>query len=91
MGGRPNLQYPFRSLSFDPERPVWGLQIVRSSVVDPETQRWANIDRTRSTIDVTQMGRMYIDVPEQKGLGLDAQIFVGGSVERDAGQRPGNL
>ncbi|MEX0644465.1 MAG: carbohydrate binding family 9 domain-containing protein [Parvularculaceae bacterium] len=74
---------PFQSISFDASLDAWGLQIVRTIRRNNEEIRWANIDRSRDRLDQTNPGRMAGIENIESGIGLEAQLFVTGSVSRD--------
>ncbi len=74
---------PFQSISFDKSLDAWNLQIVRTIRRNNEEIRWANIDRSRPRLDLTNPGRVSGIKDIRSGIGLEAQLFVTGSASRD--------
>ena len=74
---------PFQSISFDPSIDEWNMQIVRTVRRNNEEIRWANIDRSRNRIDMTNPGRVSGIDDIRSGLGLEVQAFVTGAGSRD--------
>lgn len=69
---------PFQSISFDASLDEWNLQIIRTIRRNNEEIRWANIDRSRGRIDITNPGRLGGVEDIDGGIGLDVQSFVTG-------------
>ena len=74
---------PFQSISFDASLDEWNLQIVRTIRRNNEEIRWANIDRNRSRIDMTNPGRLAGIDDIKSGIGLEIQAFAAGTVVHD--------
>lgn len=79
------MRIPFRSLAYDAASSVWGLQIIRQVGRNGEQIRWAAIDRSRDTTDVSSIGRLADIRVEPTGVGIDAQLFAGLEMDKDWG------
>ncbi len=70
-GWTAELAIPFKTLSFDPERDVWGLDIVRRIRRKNERMRWANISQNRNDIYAGAYGDMSGLEGMKQGIGLE--------------------
>ena len=69
------MAIPFRSLSFNPGNPNWGLEIQRRIRRTGERIRWTNITPSAYYADVSRSGTLMGIEGVSQGLGLDVQVF----------------
>jgi len=66
---------PFRSISYDPDQPNWGLELQRTIRHKNESLRWANFTPNTRFSDISRAGTLTGISGTSQGLGLDVQIF----------------
>ena len=69
------MAIPFRSISFNPFNPNWGLEIQRRIRRTGERIRWTNITPSAYYADVSRSGTLEGIEGVSQGLGLDIQLF----------------
>ena len=69
------MAIPFRSISFNPFNPNWGLEIQRRIRRTGERIRWTNITPSAYYADVSRAGTLEGIEGVSQGLGLDIQVF----------------
>ena len=74
---------PFRSLSYEPDRPEWGVEFSRSIRHKNENIRWSSYDPAVTDRDMTGTGTLTGISNVTQGLGLDVYVYGTGRVEHD--------
>ncbi len=74
-GWTAELAIPFRELSFNPANGDWGFDAMRYFAQSQTVTRWAQIERTLGTFDVSRAGRLTGITGIDTGLGVEAQVF----------------
>lgn len=69
------MAIPFRSLSFDPARTDWNLEITREIRHKNEWDRWSAISAAVTNTDISRSGTLTGITGVNQGLGLDVQVF----------------
>lgn len=62
---------PVKTLSFDPDKDQWGLEVVRRIRRKNERVRWANISQNRNDVYVAAYGNMNGITGLRQGMGLE--------------------
>src|SRR6266478_5326393 len=66
---------PFRDFSFDPSRPDWGFDFIRSIRRKAERDRWASHSPTIALTDISQEGTLTGITNTNVGIGLDIKVY----------------
>jgi hypothetical protein len=74
---------PFRSLSYDPAQPEWGIEIYRTIRSKNENIRWSSYVPAITDRDVTLAGTLRGISNVSQGLGLDLYVYGTGRIEGD--------
>lgn len=77
------IEIPFRSISYDPNNPNWGLEIQRNIRHKNEVVRWSAYSPTIRFVDISESGTMTGITGISSGLGLDIQVYGLGRYEHD--------
>jgi hypothetical protein len=70
------MAIPFRSISYDRNRTVWGFDFYRLVRRKDEKIRWSSINKAIDTTDTSEEGTLKGITGIREGLGLDLQTFV---------------
>ncbi|MEW6745560.1 MAG: DUF5916 domain-containing protein [Planctomycetota bacterium] len=69
------ISIPFRSLSFDPQNSVWGLNLVRQLKRFDEEDRWASPSRDWGVFRISTAGELYGLEGMRQGLGINVKPY----------------
>ena len=87
------FRIPFKTLSFDAESPVWGMNLMRAIRRRNEEVRWASARQNKSLIDVSEAGDLTGLTGIEQGVGLDfiPSTSLGWTHDRFESRSYGNL
>jgi hypothetical protein len=74
---------PFKSLSFDPRRDTWGLNMERVIRRKQETVRWTGLSRAKRVTAIEDFGELSGLRDLRQGLGLQVKPYVRGTYQDD--------
>lgn len=74
-GWTAEVMIPFRSISYDPDRPDWGFDFFRLIRRKGERIRWSQISNELPSSDISRSGTMQGISGTKRGLGLDLQLY----------------
>jgi len=77
------VSIPFRDFSYDPSRPDWGFDFVRTIRRKAERDRWASQNPAIRTDDISQGGTLTGIENTNSGLGIDLKLYGRLSVKHD--------
>src|SRR6266576_5002306 len=66
---------PFRDFSYDPSRPDWGFEFVRTIRRKAERDRWASHNPAVGLTDISQAGTITGITNTNSGIGLDIKLY----------------
>ncbi len=66
---------PFRDFSYDPSRPDWGFDFIRTIRRKAERDRWASQNPAIRTDDISQGGTLTGITGTNSGIGLDLKLY----------------
>ena len=76
QGWTAEIAIPFKSLSFDPQRNVWGCNIERVIRRKQETVRWTALSRAKDMASLADFGELRGLQGIKQGLGLEVKPYV---------------
>jgi hypothetical protein len=80
------IAIPFRDFSYDPSRPDWGFDFVRTIRRKAERDRWASHSPTIALTDISQSGTLTGITNTNVGIGLDIKLYGKLAFKHDWGQ-----
>ncbi len=82
-GWSAEVAIPFKSLSFDGDNNIWGINIYRNIGRSGERGQWANSRRTSRSYHVSECGNLTGLRDLKQGMGLDITPYLTGKFRKD--------
>ncbi|MEL6713380.1 MAG: carbohydrate binding family 9 domain-containing protein [Planctomycetota bacterium] len=81
-GWSAELAFPIKTLSFDPDAPWWGFNVVRRRVANGESSRWASPSNAYRFFQISEGGKLLGIEGLRQGVGLDVVPYVKTQLDR---------